>query len=127
MAGLPPEFLRGSNDFATVDGEELGAASVRQLLGVHRSDPDTPGELRWRQKFGLRLDRFRFLPNTPALAELVRTEVATGFSKWLPNLLFIGTTVDRKASSSDGRKNILVVGVNWRSRQGNLLSTVVEV
>lgn len=127
MSGLPPEFLRAANDFAVVDGDELVEANVRQLLGVHRSDPNTPGEMRWRQKFGLRLDRFRFMPNTQALAELVRTEVAAGFAKWLPSLLFVTTTVERRAATSDGRPNVLLVGVSWRSRGGRLVLTEVEV
>lgn len=80
----PLRFQAGAG-FATVEGEELIRAAMRQILGTE------PGELPWRPDFGVAL-RSRLHKNLDeATRALIAHDIAVAIRKWEPRVEILET------------------------------------
>ncbi len=120
MKGLTIPFQRASRDFATVEGEELLRAKIKQVLLTEGATARSEGELPWRTALGSGLYLLRHQNNTAVLGELARVYVRDALRKWLPEVQVVSVS----AAQQD---NVLRLDVVIRANQTSTIPVQMDL
>jgi len=103
--GLVTPIRRQGGDFAYAEGAARVEARVRQIMKTRR------GELRWRPRFGLDIERRRQRNMTDSMIAETQADITNGLLQYEPQIEIREVEVYRK--SIDG--TTLVARVVWRA------------
>ena len=120
-----PEFLGKGLAFpigpSHLGGLQLaaGAEKVRQSVWLILST--APGERMMRPDFGCAVYDLLFHPNTPATRGMAAVKVREALVRWEPRI----DVADVVAETAPGRRNQLLIRVDYRLRQNNAHDNLV--
>jgi phage baseplate assembly protein W len=114
--GIASQFIRGANDVSTLEGRNLIADHVRQVVMTRAGDDRSNGELPWLQKFGSRIDRLRHRGIDSKSLGLARSLTLTAVQTWVPEVRVLTVTavqdsVDEKAIRIRVQYQVIETGI----------------